>query len=335
MGTDIQKYADTAMFKAEDSDNTRGPEAFLLAATPDPLGSIAASALMYTGVVVRDKSDITDEQRRHYLVEMQKTVLAMPLEGVHMHFMLEGVTRGFTHQLVRQRTAAYAQESTRFAVKEDLASSVAYPPSLMGVERATWAGEHLSKEQNMLEEWDAAILGIQSAYEKLVNLGMPQEDARGLLPTNLLTRVNYITNLRGLKDHAGVRLCTQAQFEWRLVWASMIQAMASYCSCAEEKVLLRPADEHWQGCDNWQWREIANLFRPVCYYTGKCGFKADFDRKCSIRDRVNAFEENGVPSTKWGPEEKVYVPDGHLGLDDKRLLPISPVEWLADPAAAR
>lgn len=323
---EIQKWADEAMFKAEPSDGHKGPQVFILQGTPDPLGSVAAMAAMYEGKVVRNKRDITDETRRFYLTEMQKTKLKAPLEVVNLHFMIEGVTRSFTHQMVRQRTAVYAQESLRFAVVEDVSSAVALPPSLAGVEPYAGGGMLMEKEQKWLYEWDDVVLHIEEAYLSLVNSGMPAEDARGLLPHAVTTRLNYATNLRNLQDHSGNRLCTQAQFEWRMFWVQVVAQMRNYCTC-QETIEDTGNTAHGDYCDNWQWKEIANLFRPVCYFTGKCEFKAKFDRKCSIRGRVDQNEANGVPSSEWGTE--------HFGHRGEVISGISPAEWLMDDGAAR
>lgn len=336
MSKEISKWADDFMFTAEKSDAAAGPQVYLLSASNDPLGQIAASAKMYKGEVVRDLADVTDAERREYLVEMQKTKLKMPLEGVNLHFMIEGVTRGFTHQMVRQRTAAYAQESTRFAVKEDLATAVALPPSLAGV-RSTREDididspefERLNDAEKMLQIWEDAVDHVGHAYMKLVNMGMPAEDARGLMPTNITTRLNYITNLRGLLDHAGNRLCTQAQFEWRAEFAQVARAMREFGKTARYAVKDEPYPVGGtMRSSQWQWDAIADLLQPVCYQTGKCEFKADFDRKCTIRDRVDAFAAHNIASESWG-DGRVTLPGG------RKLLPIHPAEWLADPAAAR
>lgn len=342
MGKEISKWADEAMFTAEKSDAAEGPKVYLLHINNDPLGSVAACAKMYKGEVVRDLDhDVTDEERVHYLQEIQKTKLAMPLEAVTLHFMIEGVTRAFTHQMVRQRTAAYAQESMRFAVKEDMATAISTPPSLADVKMpkdwnwdGVWTSDadkeyelgRLDDRQRMLVEWTWAVNGISGSYNKLIALGMPAEDARGLAPTNITTRLNYITNLRNLLDHSGNRLCTQAQFEWRLVFAKMAEAIRDY----KGPIKLATAISRYQLKlePSWQLDAIAGLFKPVCYQTGKCAFKADFDRYCSIRERVDANEEARRPSHEWSqPGTEKY--SGY------KLLPISPAEWLLDPGSAR
>jgi flavin-dependent thymidylate synthase len=344
---EVQRWADDAMFKAEPLKASDGIKVFMLAGTPDPLGAVAAMSKMYKGEVVRDFADVTREEREEFLREILKTKLKAPLEAVKMHFMVEGVTRSFTHQMVRQRTAVYAQESLRFAVKEDMAEGVAYPPSLIGVDDWEGIGER-STDQEMLAIWDNAVNFIDMSYNRLVNMGMPAEDARGLLPHNVTTRLNYVTDLRALQDHGGNRLCTQAQFEWRIYWVRLLDAMRHYCSNPVHGSVpqaLHEGSSH--ACDNWQWVAIADIFRPVCYLTGKCEFKANFDRKCSIRDRVEANHNIGRPSDDWSGEyDHVKGNPIVAGVGPRSVVrdeedtpvfigAIQPREWLLDAGAAR
>jgi flavin-dependent thymidylate synthase len=315
MTKDIQRWADPAMFGAEKMEKDEAgevtPRVYLLSATSDPLGAVAAACMMYEGHVCRDIGDINDDMRRHYWEQVQKTHLKAPLEFVDLHFMVEGVTRGFTHQMVRQRTAVYAQESLRFAVKEGFADEVPYPPSLAALADRKRQGYQLKDEEEfLLDEWDDAVAEVERGYQNLVNKGVPAEDARGLLPHSITTRLNYKTNLRNLLDHAGNRLCTQAQFEWRVVFAEIVKAIAGHESTGrvERAAGMHGFADGWRDY-SWQFKHIAesNVFKPVCYELGHCPFTADFDRGCTIRGRVEEgkFEE------------------------------INPAEWLMDPAAAR
>lgn len=376
---EISKWADEYMFKAEEIDVDKGPEVFLISANSDPLGSIAAAAKAYKGEFVEGLWQITDAERRYYLGEVQKSILEMPLEAVNFHFRFKGVTRGFTHQVVRQRTAAYSQESTRFAVKETV--PVGLPPSLIGSdcdgykhqyqearddlggcseeEAHDYAHKYTSQQDRWRHKWDELMAQIEVTYNELVNDGMPAEDARGALPTNLLTQMNYFTNLRGLKGHSGMRLCTQAQYEWKQVWAQMIGAIREYGKTQTYEIIAeaertRRGHRYAEGTRSrvssaWQFDALADIFRPVCYYTGKCEFGADFDRKCSIRKRVMANHKIARPSKEWDQEYDVVsgndvivgynFEDPQIAKTDLGIpvfIPaINPREWLLDPAAAR
>jgi flavin-dependent thymidylate synthase len=317
----IVRWADRAMFKAEPIDADEGPQVYLLWMTPDPLGAIAAACKMYKGEVVRDLATVTDDERLEYFQQVQKTKLKAPFEFVKFHFIVEGVTRAFTHQMVRQRAAVYAQESLRFAVLggADEGIPVRLPPSLSG----------LPEDNHERIVWEDAMGTIESAYLTLVENGVPAEDARGLLPHNVLTRLHYSTDLRALLDHAGNRLCTQAQFEWRLVFAKIVEEIRSLDINVNDRSGSNPADAN--GIDAvYMARELTDLFKPVCYQTGKCEFKANFDRSCSIRERVDANAEIGRSSSEWG---EWFHADGGSGKPS--VGPIKPGEWLLDHNAAR
>lgn len=337
-GNEVARWADQAMFEAapirrDDLGRVR-PQVFLLSATPDPLGAVAAACRMYEGKPTYSLGDITDDERRHYWEQSIKTHLKAPWEFIDFHFFLEAVTRSFTHQAVRQRTAVFAQESLRFAVKEGLAQEVPLPPSI------------LPEDENAAKVWKIAVKAIDQAYTSLVNAGIPAEDARGLLPHAVATRMNYKTNFRNLIEHAGNRLCTQAQFEWRWVFLGIMKAIREYSgqpyvSTTPFTTGMKPGmdDDMTQFLDedirvvgesDWQWELIgtphASTFAPVCYHVGHCTFKASFDRQCTIRERVDAFAEAGVPADKWGVEGINWA---------EPMGAINPEEWMSDPTAGR
>lgn len=313
---------DKQEFKAEEHSG-REPNVTLLWMTPDPLGAVAAFAGMYEGRVVRSLSDLTHEDRMRALENTKATHLRAPLETVKLHFLIENVDRAFTHQLVRQRTAVYAQESLRFAVPEGLPTSL--PPSLEGTHDHGFVcrGE-FTKEERWRALWDRALDDIDETYHQLVADGMPAEEARGLLPHATLTRIQYCTDLRNLLEHAGNRLCTQAQFHWRTVYQQISQCIRNYW--IEIRDMYDPGylDDLHAGSLTKEFGAIADMFKPICYQLGRCPFQASFDRECTIRDRVRRFEAKGIPSDKWETPDPDF-PGHHINRE----------EWLADPAAAR
>jgi flavin-dependent thymidylate synthase len=277
-GGAMQRWADVAMYHAAPDENVvRGeapePKVTLVSMTNKPLQVMTSAAMLYEGRVVHNPAEVSKEDAVRWLADMSRTELKAPLEFIDLHFLLEGVTRAFTHQLVRQRTAVYVQESMRFAVKDNAADCVAMPPTIAA----------LPKDAPMRRVWQHAADTMGGAYQMLVDGGTPAEDARSLLPTNTVTKVHYKTNLRGLVQHGGMRLCSQAQYEWKQVWHGMLEAIKSYGN----------------PIDSWQQEAIASMFRPVCYHTGRCQFRAMADRWCVIRERVEAHYAKGEPPSHW------------------------------------
>lgn len=274
---EVQRWADVAMFSAtplvEKGERVK-PRVTIINMTSNPLRVMAAAAEMYKGNPVHDPSHIDHRTAMMWLQEMTRTKIQSALEFVDIHLLIEGVSRAFTHQLVRQRVgASYVQESMRFAVKENARHEVCLPPSL----------QDLSEDDPKVVFWYNTMLTVAEAYDALVYSGIPAEDARGLLPTNIATRIHYKTTLRGLVEHSGLRLCSQAQQEWKLVWGQILMAIRRY----------GPSEEYWQQ------HAIANLFRPICYQTGKCEFMGQNDRWCIIRDRVQTHYQNGEKPDTW------------------------------------
>lgn len=318
-----EKYVDASMFTAAPMEEPGDIKVHLLWMTPDPLGAIAAACRMYEGKVTYSLGDITNDERRHYLAQVQETHLKAPLEFVNFHFMLEGVDRAFTHQMVRQRTAVFAQESMRFAVKDNMAEEAAMPPSI----------ERLPLESPIRQRWVEHLQAVEEVYKFLVGNDIPAEDARGILPHVTTTRLNYHTNLRNLSDHAGNRLCTQAQFVWREVFTKITDAIAEYepdFSWITNERAQNIAKLEWRDEHDWQFQALAKesgLFRPACYQLGHCPFKADFDRGCTIRGRVDAFARAGITPSAWGSDE--WMTSEHNDLEA-----IQDEEWALDPTAA-
>lgn len=323
----VQKWADASMYRAEPMPAGGRITVKVVSATADPLGVLAVLCGMYVGRVTRDLGEVTDEQRSKALTDMLATELNGPLSAVQFVFLVENVDRSFTHQAVRQQQAFFAQESLRFAVKEDWAEDIPLPPHLAG----------LAEDDPKVRIWRKALMGAEDSYAALVHAGMPAEEARGLLPEAILTRYYWVTNLKGLLIEAGKRTCTQAQFHWRRFFAEVAKAIREYGRNAPSYWGAREGEGtgFFSSLVGWQYDLIAEQLRPHCYQAGSCGFMAQFDRGCSIRGRVEQNANLGRPSSDWD-QPAVALDFGSPGAIGKVVVEaIHPREWAADPGAAR
>lgn len=297
MGTDVLKWADAAMYEAPPMPDPGKIKVTLVNATPMPVRTVASVCRIFEGKAHLQPVEIEAEEAKGRFTEMHKTALQAPLEFVSFHFIIEGVTRAFTHQIVRQRTAVYAQESLRFAVKTSLKDEAALPPSIAC----------LPENDDRRRRFEQALAHIDQAYKYLVGNDIPAEDARALQPHATTTRLHYHTNLRNLLNHAGLRLCTQAQFEWRDVFIKLVQAIDVYGTGDPIGPSQGSRDDEWE----FEWIARSGAFAPICFRDRKCQFASDMDRGCTIRKRVDAGLFNEIlpeeymsdPRAGWTPHE--------------------------------
>jgi flavin-dependent thymidylate synthase len=269
-GTHVMRYADEAMFQAQHV--PLKPEVDVVDMTRNPLKVMAAPWLGYRGRYILP-DQVTDDEAMAFAADALKSKIAAPLEWCQVALLIRGVSRDFTHQIVRQRTATFVQESMRFAVKDNTVAEIPVP----------WTIARLGDNDDIVKRWHDHVAHTDWFYNYLIGNGIPAEDARKALLIGTTTQLHYRTNLRDMINHAGLRLCSQAQAEWKEVWRAIVEAILNY-----------GPEEH-----RWQQREITKLFRPVCYATGKCEFMGAADRWCVIRDRVEAHHAAGERPEVW------------------------------------
>jgi len=147
------------------------------------------------------------ERKASELYYMANTIRSS-WEFVNMTFLLEDVTRAFTHQLVRHRTGSYAQQ-TQQVLKID-ASAVETPRGLSSQAADTWKG---------------AVETMAFAYDEMLERGATIEQARGILPTNIKTNIVVKFDLRTLVDVFHQRISPRNLGEFRDVAVAMRDAV--------------------------------------------------------------------------------------------------------------
>ena len=152
------------------------------------------------------------------------------LEHATFTFAVEDISRACSHQLVRHRMASYSQQSQRCVNMEGF--EYVMPES---VRECGWRGEsidpiHLTpKTFDMVDEYEAIMKNLQNAYRRFIRDGIPEEDARYILPMACTTNVIVTMNARELLHFIGERTCTRAQWEIRDVAERMLDLAKEAC----------------------------------------------------------------------------------------------------------
>lgn len=132
------------------------------------------------------------------------------LEHASATFRITGVSRSFTHQLVRHRLCAFSQRSQRYVNEKSFA--FVEPESI----------REKTEAHKLFEEFMAEA---KKAYCKLQELGIKNEDARFVLPNAVQSEIVLSANFRELRHIFCVRCDRHAQWEIREVALQMLRIM--------------------------------------------------------------------------------------------------------------
>ena len=146
-----------------------------------------------------DISKKDDEWIRNEIDYMSKTIPSS-WEFCNYTFLIEGCNRAFTHQLVRNRHGSYAQQTMRVLNVSGFGYTT--PDSL---------GDILNADKT----YEKCMSEIQMAYDDLVEMGVPIEDSRGILPTNIETNIIASFNLRTCAELVAKRSSPRTQGMYR------------------------------------------------------------------------------------------------------------------------
>ena len=166
------------------------------------------------------------------------------LEFADFTFHISGVSRALTHQLVRHRLASYAQRSQRYCGENEFHYII--PPSIC-------------KNKEAYDHYVEFMRDCNELYEDLQAHGIPNEDARYVLPNACETTIEVKMNGRTLIHFFNERLCNRAQWEIRQIAMMMKKCVEEHSEqCAEFAKLFVPKCE-------------AHLGTPFCTEHSTCG----------------------------------------------------------------
>lgn len=174
----------------------------LIAHTTDPLALCEEAAAMCT------QSDKPAQALRGAIRSGHESVL----EHASFTFRIEGISRITLAQLTRHRIASFSVQSQRYVDQKD--QEFIIPRTLMENEDAF----QLINSMNV----SATIM-----YNKLIEMGIPKEDARYVLPQNVTTKMLMTMNARELGHFFSIRCCNRAQWEIREMADQMLRILVA------------------------------------------------------------------------------------------------------------
>ncbi len=184
------------------------PKAELIDYTDNPERNVATAArLCYSK---KGAAQLTKEMSREKVEDLVRKVVGMghtsTLEHTYFFFHVQ-CSRVTSHQIVRQRIGtSYSQRSQRYVTEDNF--DYITPPKIKKNEKA-----HKMFKEKMSE--------LEDTYLELIEMGVPKEDARFILPT-IKTNIVISYNARSLMYFIRLRSCNRAQWEIRSLARQML-----------------------------------------------------------------------------------------------------------------
>lgn len=206
------------------------------------------SSRLSAGTTLEEILNWDHEKKLEHLAYMMDTIKTS-FEFVDYVIDIKGVSRAFTHQLVRTRTASFQQQSQRTVDASDF--------------EVVRTSDHI--------EFGVACKTALECYESMLEDGVPVQDARGVLPTNICTEIVVKANLRTLSQMAELRLCKRTQGEYQEVFKLIVS----------EIIKIHP----------W----AAPLLEVHCVKLGVCAFPR-YD-KCPVQKmtfKMDKYQQNNI-----------------------------------------
>jgi thymidylate synthase (FAD) len=216
-------------------------EVKLITHTPEPERVIAAAArLCYSKSLPGDLyEDMSDEEVKELISKLLRSCHMSPFEHASFTFAISGVSRVLTHELVRHRIASHSMRSQRYVNESNF--NYIIPKTIQENE--------LAKEMFVDSMVDSCYI-----YEALLEIGIPKEDARYVLPNACASQEFFTANARSLYNFFSLRCCKRALPEMRdLAWKmlELVREVApNLFSLAGPSCLYGSCKEGTMSCGN-------------------------------------------------------------------------------------
>ncbi|HCE66834.1 MAG: FAD-dependent thymidylate synthase [Geobacteraceae bacterium GWC2_55_20] len=183
----------------------------LIEHTPNPERTVALAArLCYSPSSINDlREKLADSDIESFLEKIMSLGHHSVLEHASFTFGIEGISRVTTHQLVRHRIASFSQQSQRYVSHKEEFTSI-MPDTIAENPEARQIFAFMSET-------------VHKAYAQLVEMGIPAEDARYILPNAAETKIIMTMNARELLHFFALRCCQRAQWEIRQMSVEMLR----------------------------------------------------------------------------------------------------------------
>lgn len=154
------------------------------------------------------------------LVKRKHEAMLEHCPNIQVNFICD---RAFSHELVRHRLCSFAQESQRY-VKYENDNMEFIIPHWFDKDKYMIIPQEAVKVKAFTESCETA----ERKYKILRQLGVPPEDARGVLPNAVKTEITVTSNVREWRHLLQLRTASDAHPDMRRIMRPLLMDFITY-----------------------------------------------------------------------------------------------------------
>ncbi|WP_115862700.1 FAD-dependent thymidylate synthase [Halorussus litoreus] len=219
---------------------TANPEEVICSAARNDYMSAFVGDQSFEEVMATVEGETLDDRKETLIGHLLKQGHFGPFEHAQATFAVKGISRSCMAQITRHRHASFDIQSMRYVSFDDVdpeavaeGEMVVTPPS---ANDPNWVGrnqkggavdeETVEKREEIFRR---SVKRSVEDYQELLDLGMPPEDARFVLPIGTEVNMVFSVNARMLMHIADMRAAADAQWEIREMTEEILDLAGEWC----------------------------------------------------------------------------------------------------------
>ncbi len=219
---------------------TDNPEELICSAARNDYMEDFVGDKSFEEIMVTVEGETIEEKKETLIGHLLKQGHFGPFEHPQITFAVKGISRSCMAQITRHRHASFDVRSMRYVSfddvdPEDVAEGelVVTPPSATDPD---WIGRNQeggAVDDKTVEKREAvfreSVKRSVEEYQELLDLGMPPEDARFVLPIGTEVNMVFSVNARMLMHIADLRAAADSQWEIRDMTERVLDLAKEWC----------------------------------------------------------------------------------------------------------
>lgn len=204
---------------------------------PEEVVAMAAKLCYSPSNIKSLRKRIKTKDQKGFVEKLMQMGHMSPIEHASFTFLIEGISRACSHQLVRHRLASYSQQSQRY-ISEEKGFEYIIPPTIKADrEIKKYFKDFMAQAQRAYDEI------VKRLHERGIRGELANQDARFVLPNAVETKIMVTMNARELLHFFRMRCCHRSQWEIR----QMAEKMLKICKKVAPKIFEKGGPDCLSG----------------------------------------------------------------------------------------